>query len=55
MPQTAYLDRVSADLSRSLHRCHLLVDDYRSHLRPANSNEPEFLLARDRGKDEQEG
>jgi hypothetical protein len=25
----------------SLRRCHALVEDYRAHLIPANSNEPE--------------
>jgi len=42
--QSAYLNRVSADLSRSLRRCHLLLDDYRAHLAPANSNESSFML-----------
>ena len=42
--QSAYLNRVSADLSRSLRRCHVLLDDYRSHLQPANSNDAPFML-----------
>lgn len=42
--QSAYLNRVSGDLSRSLRRCHLLLDDYRAHLAPANSNESPFML-----------
>jgi hypothetical protein len=42
--QSAYLHRVSADLSRSLRRCHVLVDDYRAHLKPANSNDTPFIL-----------
>lgn len=42
--QIAYLNRVSSDLSKSLKRCHLLVDDYRAHLKPANSNDAQFML-----------
>jgi len=50
-PQSAYLNRVSADLSRSLRRCHLLLDDYRAHLAPANSNETPFILGDTRESD----
>ncbi len=51
-PQSAYLERVNADLSRSLRRCHVLVDDYRAHLLPANSNQPQFILGEAGNKDE---
>jgi hypothetical protein len=53
-PQSVYLQQVSADLTRSLRRCHVLVDDYRAHLLPANSNEEPFMLGGDE-KDEPEG
>jgi hypothetical protein len=39
--QTAYLDRVNADLSSSLRRCHALVDGCRALL-ASNSNDPDF-------------
>jgi hypothetical protein len=50
--QSAYLDRVNSDLSLSLRRCHALLDDYRAHLVPANSNEPPFMLSEVGEKDE---
>jgi hypothetical protein len=53
-PQTAYLQQVSADLTKSLRRCHLLVDDYRAQLIPANSNQPHFMLDGDGEKDKPE-
>jgi len=37
----SYLERVNADLTESLRRCHAIVDDYRAHLIAANSNEPQ--------------
>jgi len=37
----SYLERVNAELTASLRRCHALVEDCRAHLAPANSNEPE--------------
>jgi hypothetical protein len=43
--EIARLKKVNADLSRSLERCHELVDDCRAKL-AANSNEP-FLFAND--------
>ena len=51
----SYLHQVNAELSRGLRRCHLLVEDCRAHLAPANSNEPAFMLPDDRpaGEDEQ--
>lgn len=30
---------------RSLRRCHLLIEDCRAHITPANSNEEPFMLA----------
>lgn len=48
--ETAYLERVNADLSQSLERCHWLVDDCRSKL-ASNSNDPE--AANDPETDEQ--
>lgn len=55
-----YFERVNSDLSRSLRRCHALVEDYRSHLLPANSNQPQFMLVdpkreTDGGEEEPEG
>jgi hypothetical protein len=44
--QSDYLDQVSADLSRSIKRCHLILDDYRAQLMPANSNEAPFMLGK---------
>jgi hypothetical protein len=46
-PPFAYLNRVSEDLSRSLRRCHVLLEDYRAQLTAANSNEARFLLSGD--------
>jgi hypothetical protein len=37
----SYLERVNAELTASLRRCHALIEDCRAHLAPANSNEPE--------------
>ena len=48
--EIARLKKVNADLSRSLERCHELVDECRAKL-AANSNEP-FMFAND---DEEEG
>jgi hypothetical protein len=31
---------------QSLRRCHLLIEDCRAHLTPANSNEAPFMLGR---------
>jgi hypothetical protein len=39
-PEGAYLDRVNAQISSGLRRCHSIVDDYRKKL-AANSNEPD--------------
>ena len=39
------MNRVSADLSRSLRRCHMMVDDYRAQLVAANSNDDPFMLS----------
>jgi hypothetical protein len=36
----AYVQRVNVELTRGLRRCHLLIEDCRAHLTPANSNEP---------------
>ena len=52
--QSAYLNRVSADLSRSLRRCHVLLDDYRAHLAPANSNDDPFMLREANRTDEEQ-
>jgi hypothetical protein len=49
---SAYLHRVSEDLSRGLHRCHLLLDDYRAQLKAANSNEDPFLLIGQAGEED---
>jgi hypothetical protein len=38
--ELAYLQRVNVELTRGLRRCHLLIEDCRAHLTPANSNEP---------------
>jgi len=51
-PPSAYLNRVSEDLSRGLRRCHLLLNDYRAQLEAANSNEEPFLLSRETGEEE---
>jgi hypothetical protein len=52
-PPSAHLNRVSEDLSRSLKRCHVLLDDYRAQLKAANSNDHPFLLSGDQtGEDE---
>jgi hypothetical protein len=37
--------QVNAELTRSLRRCHVLIEDYRDLLLPANSNEEPFMLA----------
>jgi hypothetical protein len=39
-PEGGYLDRVNAELSSSLRRCHTILEDYREKL-AANSNDPE--------------
>ncbi len=53
--QSAYFDRVNSDLSQSLRRCHVLVDDYKALLQPANSNQPQFMLTEIGEKEESEG
>jgi len=47
----SYLERVNAELTESLRRCHAIVDDYRAQLFAANSNEPE-VVALDKIEDE---
>jgi hypothetical protein len=53
--ERGYLERVNAELTHSLRRCHALVDDCRNKL-AANSNEPPALVLQlvDDGADEQE-
>ena len=47
----SYLERVNAELTESLRRCHAIVDDYRAQLIAANSNEP-AVVALDKIEDE---
>jgi hypothetical protein len=42
--EIGYLERVNAELTSGLRRCHVLVHDYRQKLVAANSNEPPFML-----------
>jgi hypothetical protein len=42
--EIGYLERVNAELTSGLRRCHVLVRDYRKKLMAANSNEPPFML-----------
>lgn len=49
-PDIARLEQINAELSRSLKRCRVLLDDCRSTL-AANSNEQEFV----EGEDEETG
>ena len=51
--ETAHLQQVNRDLTRSLHRCRKLVDDCRAKL-AANSNEPFLLLGNDNENDNEE-
>ena len=51
--QFGYFDRVNADLTQSLRRCHAIIDDYREIIVAANSNEP-FLLAGDEADEDTE-
>ena len=50
--EIAHLKKVNADLSRSLERCHELVDDCRAKL-AANSNEPPFMFSNDDAEEDQ--
>lgn len=50
----SYLHQLNAELTRGLSRCHLLVEDCRAHLVPANSNEPPFMVPGDEGAEEDE-
>jgi hypothetical protein len=51
--QSEYLNQVSAELGRSLRRCHLLIDDYRAQLAAANSNEAPFMLGKAQSVDDE--
>jgi hypothetical protein len=52
-PPYAHPNRVSEDLSRSLKRCHVLIDDYRAQLKAANSNDDPFLLSGDEADEDE--
>ena len=51
----AYLKQVNAELMRSLRRCHLLIEDCRARIAPANSNEEPFMLASQSAEDGEPG
>jgi hypothetical protein len=52
--ELTYLQRVNVELTRGLRRCHLLIEDCRAHLTPANSDEPPFIAPGDAAPEDQE-
>lgn len=48
--EIANLERVNADLTRSLRLCHSILDDYRTRL-AANSNDPATVNELDEDQD----